>query len=64
MAGPPKRPYPGLRPFGMDEWEIFFGREVMTEDVVQRLLSNRGVGAWQFGLRQVLAGLRRRIAAA
>ena len=41
MVGLPKRPYPGLRPFGIDEWEIFFGREVMTEDVVQRLLSNR-----------------------
>jgi hypothetical protein len=40
MGSLPKRPYPGLRPFAMDEWEIFFGREVMTEDVVQRLLRN------------------------
>ena len=39
MAGRlPKRPYPGLRPFAVDEWEIFFGREIMTEDVVRLLL--------------------------
>ena len=36
----PKRPYPGLRPFAVDEWEIFFGREIMTEEVIQRLLRN------------------------
>jgi hypothetical protein len=40
MVGLPKRPYPGLRPFAIDEWETFFGREIMTEDVVQRLLRN------------------------
>src|SRR4051812_20197924 len=38
MESLPRRPYPGLRPFGMGEWELFFGREIMTEDVVQRLL--------------------------
>ena len=40
MGSLPARPYPGLRPFAIDEWEIFFGREIMTEDVVQRLLRN------------------------
>ena len=38
MGSLPKRPYPGLRPFAINEWEIFFGREIMTEDVIQRLL--------------------------
>ena len=40
MVTLPKRPYPGLRPFMADEWEIFFGREIMTEAVIQRLLRN------------------------
>ena len=40
MVTLPKRPYPGLRPFTVDEWEIFFGREIMTEEVIQRLLRN------------------------
>jgi hypothetical protein len=38
MVTLPTRPYPGLRPFAVDEWEIFFGREIMTEEVIQRLL--------------------------
>nr|WP_295832732.1 hypothetical protein [uncultured Azospirillum sp.] len=33
----PSEPYPGLRPFEQDEWAIFFGREVMTDDVIDRL---------------------------
>ncbi len=37
----PARPYPGLRPFGKDEWPIFFGREQMIDDVVGRLVSQR-----------------------
>ena len=32
-------PYPGLRPFRQDEWQIFFGREVMAEEIVQLLLA-------------------------
>ena len=42
-SGLPPRPYPGLRPFGIDEWAIFFGREVMTEEVIQRLLTHQVV---------------------
>ncbi|MNM05867.1 hypothetical protein D3C76_324150 [compost metagenome] len=34
-------PYPGLRPFGKDEWLIFFGRERMTDEVVRRLVDQR-----------------------
>jgi energy-coupling factor transporter ATP-binding protein EcfA2 len=37
----PKHPYPGLRPFDADEWMIFFGREKMIEDVIERLARNR-----------------------
>jgi tetratricopeptide (TPR) repeat protein len=34
-------PYPGLRPFEKSEWPIFFGRERMTDEVVNRLLERR-----------------------
>jgi len=37
----PKRPYPGLRPFEEKEWMIFFGREKMTADVIERLARQR-----------------------
>ena len=35
-AAKPKSPYPGLRPFEVEEWSIFFGRERMIDDVVER----------------------------
>lgn len=34
----PPRPYPGLRPFAKDEWPIFFGRERMIDEVIERLI--------------------------
>ena len=37
----PARPYPGLRPFEQHEWPIFFGRERMTDEIVDRLLGHR-----------------------
>jgi tetratricopeptide (TPR) repeat protein len=37
----PKRPYPGLRPFESEEWSIFFGRERMVDEVVDRLAAHR-----------------------
>ena len=37
----PARPYPGLRPFGKQEWPIFFGRERMTDEVIGRLIDHR-----------------------
>ena len=37
----PPRPYPGLRPFEQHEWPIFFGRERMTDAVVDHLLGRR-----------------------
>lgn len=39
----PPRPYPGLRPFERDEWPIFFGRERMTDEVVERTLRDQVV---------------------
>lgn len=37
----PPRPYPGLRPFEASEWTIFFGRERMIDDVIDRLARQR-----------------------
>lgn len=37
----PPRPYPGLRPFEQHEWPIFFGRERMTDAIVDQLLGRR-----------------------
>jgi formylglycine-generating enzyme required for sulfatase activity len=34
-------PYPGLRPFQKHEWPIFFGREPMIDEVLQRLAATR-----------------------
>jgi hypothetical protein len=42
-AGRPKQPYPGLRPFEPEEWSIFFGREAMIDDVIERLGVHRVV---------------------
>ena len=39
----PKQPYPGLRPFEPEEWSIFFGRESMVDDVIQRMARERMV---------------------
>jgi TPR repeat protein len=33
----PAQPYPGLRPFEPSEWSIFFGRERMIDEVIERL---------------------------
>ncbi|ETX01948.1 MAG: hypothetical protein ETSY2_36400, partial [Candidatus Entotheonella gemina] len=33
----PAWPYPGLRSFRRDEWPIFFGRERMVDDVIDRI---------------------------
>jgi hypothetical protein len=37
----PPRPYPGLRPFEPAEWPVFFGRESMADDVIERILEDR-----------------------
>lgn len=39
----PKLPYPGLRPFEKHEWPIFFGRELIVDEVVGRLLQHHVV---------------------
>jgi TPR repeat protein len=36
----PAQPYPGLRPFEANEWSIFFGRERMIDEVIERLALN------------------------
>jgi hypothetical protein len=42
-AARPKQPYPGLRPFEPEEWSIFFGREAMIDEVIERLAVQRVV---------------------
>jgi TPR repeat protein len=37
----PRYPYPGLRPFEPEEWSIFFGRETMIDEVIDRLANGR-----------------------
>jgi adenylate cyclase len=37
----PSRPYPGLRPFEEAEWSIFFGRERIIDEVIDRLAVDR-----------------------
>ena len=36
-------PYPGLRPFGIEESHLFFGREGQSEEVLRHLAENRFV---------------------
>jgi WD40 repeat protein len=36
-------PFPGLRPFAPDDNDLFFGREVESEEVIGKLLKNRYV---------------------
>ena len=37
----PLHPYPGLRPFEKDEWPIFFGRELIVGEVIERLIDQQ-----------------------
>ena len=37
-------PYPGLRPFKLEESHLFFGREGQTDEVLQKLAQHRFVG--------------------
>ena len=61
----PPEPYPGLRPFEPDEWAIFFGREPMIDEVIRTAgRTAPGGRPRRIGLRQVLAGARRRAALA
>ena len=47
----PPDPYPGLRPFEKHEWAIFFGRERMTDDVIERLVRRQELADQGGGLR-------------
>ncbi len=35
----PPQPYPGLRPFSKEEWPIFFGRECLLDELIDRLIA-------------------------
>ncbi len=37
-------PFPGLRPFGVDECHLFFGREGQVDEILVKLSQNRFVG--------------------
>ncbi len=37
----PAQPYPGLRPFEKSDWPIFFGRELITGAVIDRLVAKQ-----------------------
>ena len=39
----PLNPFPGLRPFGIEESHLFFGREGQSEEVLRNLSENRFV---------------------
>ena len=41
--GPVENPFPGLRPFSIDESHLFFGREGQSEEVLAKLSENRFV---------------------
>jgi hypothetical protein len=68
--GLPPTPYPGLRPFDQDEWPIFFGRERITRDMVDRLSASQiivihgasGCGKSSFVRAGILAQLARQCA--
>jgi len=37
------QPYPGIRPFEEDEWPLFFGRQAIVEQLLERLSAERFV---------------------
>src|SRR6187401_2421403 len=39
-----QNPFPGLRPFNIDESHLFFGREGQSDEVLLKLSKNRFVG--------------------
>ena len=41
-------PFPGLRPFGIDECHLFFGREGQVDEVLMKLSQNRFVSVMGF----------------
>ncbi len=42
-SSPMFNPFPGLRPFGLNEAHLFFGREGQSEEIVSKLIENRFV---------------------
>ena len=49
-----RNPFPGLRPFRVDEADRFFGQEDLIEDLVYRLSSQRFVALRSFRQRQII----------
>jgi WD40 repeat protein len=68
--GLPSTPYPGLRPFEQDEWPVFFGRERIICDIMDRLSTAQfvvihgasGCGKSSFVRAGILAQLSRQCA--
>jgi WD40 repeat protein len=68
--GLPPTPYPGLRPFDQEEWPIFFGRERITCEMIDRLSTAQiivihgasGCGKSSFVRAGILAQLARQCA--
>ena len=52
----PFNPYPGLRPFRIDEDHLFFGREEQVRNLIARLDRNRFVAVRHIGERQIISG--------
>ena len=52
-------PYPGLRPFGTEDSELFFGREAESAEIILKLLKNRYItvlGASGIGKSSLIYG--------
>lgn len=47
-VGIQKNPFPGLRPFGIDECHLFFGRDGQVDEVLMKLSQNRFVAVMGF----------------
>ena len=40
-------PFPGLRPFRLEETHVFFGREGQIDEIIEKLEENRFVLFWE-----------------
>src|SRR6478672_1018147 len=66
QAGAPQNPFPGLRPFDVDEADLFFGRDTENYEILQRLaithflavIGNSGCGKSSLVKAGVIAALQ------
>ena len=52
-------PFPGLRPFGIEESHLFFGREGQSEEVLTKLSKNKFVAVIGASETQIITYLLR-----